>query len=42
MLRITKSATQEEYNQNITQIEVALDLGSCGGKGLQLLCFADT
>jgi hypothetical protein len=40
-LRITNSAGQEVYNQNITQSEVTLDLGNWGGNGLYILYIND-
>jgi hypothetical protein len=40
-MRITNSAGQEVYNQNITQTEVTLDLGSWGGNGLYVLYIVD-
>jgi hypothetical protein len=40
-MRITNSAGQEVYNQNITQSEVTLDLGSWGGNGLYVLYIVD-
>jgi hypothetical protein len=40
-MRITNSAGQEVYNQNITQSEVTLDLGNWGGNGLYVLYITD-
>ena len=40
-MRITNSAGQEVYNQNITQTEVTLDLSSWGGNGLYVLYITD-
>ncbi|MFN5372024.1 MAG: LamG-like jellyroll fold domain-containing protein [Bacteroidia bacterium] len=40
-MRITNSAGQEVYNQNITQTEVTLDLGNWGGNGLYVLYITD-
>ncbi len=40
-LRITNSAGQEVYNQNITQAEVTLDLSNWGGNGLYVLYITD-
>ncbi len=40
-MRISNSAGQEVYNQNITQTEVTLDLGSWGGNGLYVLYIVD-
>jgi hypothetical protein len=40
-MRITNSAGQEVYNQNITQAEVTLDLSNWGGNGLYILYIND-
>jgi hypothetical protein len=40
-MRITNSAGQEVYNQNITQAEVTLDLSNWGGNGLYVLYITD-
>jgi hypothetical protein len=40
-MRITNSAGQDVYNQNITQSEVTLDLGNWGGNGLYVLYITD-
>jgi hypothetical protein len=40
-MRITNSAGQEVYNQNITQTEVTLDLSTWGGNGLYVLYITD-
>jgi hypothetical protein len=40
-MRITNSAGQDVYNQNITQTEVTLDLGNWGGNGLYVLYITD-
>jgi hypothetical protein len=40
-MRITNSAGQEVYNQNITQTEVTLDLSNWGGNGLYVMYVVD-
>jgi hypothetical protein len=40
-MRITNSAGQEVYNQNITQAEITLDLSTWGGNGLYILYIND-